>query len=87
MIVIEIYISLIRKTRILSFEDLLLLPLKQFIQKLLIRPKLLDMCNHWINHETSINLIDVYDGDIWKEFMNPSDLKTLKTIALMMNVD
>ena len=32
-------------------------------------------------------MIDVYDGDIWKEFINPSDPKTLKTIALMMNVD
>ena len=53
---------------------------------MLIHPKLLDMCNHWINHETSINLIDVYDGDIWKEFMNSSDPKTLKIIALMIGL-
>ena len=61
-------------------------PLKRFIEKLLIRPKIQDMF-HWINRETSSNLIDVYDGDIWKEFMNPDDPKTLQTIALMLNMD
>ena len=32
-------------------------------------------------------LSDVYDGDVWKQYMDVKDNKTLSTIAVMMNVD
>ena len=62
-------------------------PLKEYIQQMLLRPGFIDLCRHWINRHNTASLADVYDGEIWKQFMNVKDKLSLNTIALMLNVD
>ena len=54
---------------------------------MLLRPGLIDLSRHWINRHNSASLTDVYDGEIWKQFMNVKDELSLNMIALMLNID
>lgn len=62
------------------------------LQVIFSRAGLLDLCEEWRKHfkEDSTVLYDVYDGQIWKEFLhfqNTAFLANRNSIGLMMNID
>ena len=61
--------------------------LQDFVKK----PNFIQQCELWRNHEViQDTLWDVYDGRIWKEFMNPGGRPFLSVpfnFALALNVD
>ena len=60
------------------------------LQVIFLRPGLLDLCEDW-RKQNSTNLYnDVYDGQIWKDFLhyqNTALLSDRNTIGVMMNID
>ena len=62
------------------------------LQVIFMRPGLLDLCEDWrINFkQDSLNLYDVHDGQVWKDFFHFQKepfLADRNAIALVMNVD
>lgn len=60
------------------------------IQELLLRPSFHQYCQYWKSRNTSDKLSDVYDGNIWKEFLTISGrpfLRCPNNLALMLNID
>ena len=64
--------------------------IKSTLQKLLMRPKFVSNCQLWKLRPVNDLLSDVYDGQIWKEFLNVAGSPFLAapyTFAVMMNID
>ena len=64
--------------------------LRQSLNELLIRPGFADLCQHWKSRAMSMELQDIYDGDVWKDFQNVSGKPFLSAslgLGLMMNID
>ena len=60
------------------------------MQVLFLRPGLLDLCEDWRKQNSTDLYNDVYDGQIWKDFLhyqNATFLSDKNTIGLMMNTD
>ena len=60
------------------------------LQVLFLRPGLLDLCEDWRKQNSTVLYNDVYDGQIWKDFLhyqNSTFLSDRNTIGLMMNID
>ena len=66
-------------------------PPKASLQRLLNRPGFADKLEWWRNRDTSENqLSDVYDGDIWREFLSEKHnyyLKFKRNYGVMLNFD
>ena len=55
-----------------------------------LRPGLLDLCEDWRKQNSTDLYNDVYDGQIWKDFLhyqNTTFLSDRNTVGLMMNID
>ena len=63
----------------------------QPLKKLVKTPGFLDNCETWRNRKTPDNwLADVYDGNLWKEWMKPGGVSYLEVpgnLVLMLNID
>lgn len=60
------------------------------LQKLLLRPSFFTSCQQWRSRPANNMLSDLYDGRIWKEFLNVAGSPFLAapyTFGLMLNVD
>lgn len=64
---------------------------KSSFQDLLLRPYVLENCQHWKSRDISGRLCDVYDGRVWKNFQvvsgKPFLAAAFTSLALMLNVD
>lgn len=67
------------------------LGLEYSIQQLLRRPVFLEKCQHWVSRHSIPNTMpDVYDGQVWKDFLDYDGepfLRDHATLGLMMNMD
>lgn len=63
--------------------------LQSALQEFLLRPGFCQDCEHWRCRPTSTSYRDVYDGKMWKRFLDVggSFLHSPFTYALMLNVD
>ena len=64
--------------------------LKSSLQELLLRPGFHQCCQYWKSRNTSDKLSDVYDGNVWKDFLTISEQPFLacpNNLALMLNID
>ena len=64
--------------------------IKVALQKLLARPSFVRNCQLWKSRPVNHLLSEVYDGQVWKEFLNVAGLPFLAgpyTFGLMMNID
>ena len=64
--------------------------LQSSLQKLLTRPAFLSNCELWRSRPTSSMLSDIYNGNIWKEFLNVAGAPFLAAplaFGLMLNID
>ena len=58
------------------------------LQSLLLRPNFYELCEMWRNQNDQLFLLDVYDGRIWKEFIQEKAfLSSRNNIAFMLNID
>lgn len=58
------------------------------LQKLLLRSTFLSSCEQWRKRNVASGLIsDVYDGQVWKEFVNSNFFQTTYAYGLMLNMD
>ena len=90
--------TLLLKTVELASGKKVLYPFKIFcyqslqgeLQRILLLPHFHDSCEQWRTRTVANRLEDVYDGQIWKEFMNPFGKRFLSTpynYALALNID
>ena len=64
--------------------------LSSSLQELLLRPGFVEECNHWRDRPCSNMIRDVYDGKIWKKFLNVEGSPFLAgpfSYALILNID
>ena len=67
--------------------------LKKYMESLLARPEFCSMCDHWKNSRMSRDkdiYLDIYDGNIWKEFQMYNGqpfLSEPNVYGLMLNID
>ena len=59
------------------------------LQSLLLRPDFYELCEMWrCNQRDHLNISDVYDGRIWKKFLNEKGFfSSQHSIGLMLNID
>lgn len=80
------------KKKLIPFKVYCYSSLQASLQKLLLRPKFADLCEHWRKRKPSgTNIMsDVYDGRIWKEFQfidGKPFLASPFVYAFMVNID
>ena len=64
--------------------------IRQSLSELLLRPGFVDLCQHWKFRAVSMELEDVYDGQVWKDFQSVSGKPFLSGslgLGIMMNID
>ncbi len=64
--------------------------IKVTLQKLLARPSFVSNCQLWKSQPLNQQLSEIYDGQVWKEFLNVAGSPFLAapyTFGLMMNID
>ena len=64
--------------------------LKSTLQTLLMRPSFLDSCDLWKSRPVNNFVSDIYDGQVWKNFLNVAGEPFLQapfTFGLMINID
>lgn len=61
------------------------------LKELIIRPGFIEKCEAWRSRNiASSTLGDIYDGQVWKDFLNPDGIPFLSlpfNFALILNVD
>lgn len=65
--------------------------MKESLQELILRPGFVEKCEAWRSRNIAVDtLADIYDGKVWKEFLNPNGLPFLSlpfNFALTLNLD
>lgn len=64
--------------------------IRESLSELLLRPGFVDLCQHWKSRTVSMEMEDIYDGQVWKDFQKVSGKPFLSGslgLGLMMNID
>ena len=64
--------------------------IRQSLKKLLLRPGFADLCQYWKSRAVLMELQDMYDGQVWKDFQNVSGKPFLSGslgLGLMITID
>lgn len=61
------------------------------LQELILRPGFVEICENWRTRNIANDMItDIYDGKVWKDFLNPNGVPFLSlpfNFALTLNID
>ena len=46
--------------------------IRESLSELLLRPSFVDLCQHWKSRAVSMEMEDIYDGQVWNDFRSVS---------------
>ncbi len=78
------------KTKLIPFKVYCYMSLQTSIQKLLLYPGFVELCEQWRTRDVQNSLSDIYDGKVWKEFQyidREPYLASPYVYACMINID